>query len=280
MTEAVREDGGWRASLELEFQGDGQRTLLSLNRHQGPLMVQRPFYPQGELGCHLYILHPPGGLVAGDGLTVTARLHPGARALLTTPAAGKIYRSPGPQAQVEQRLMVDTGAALEWLPLETIVYDQARAHLRTRVELAEGAAYLGWEIICLGLPASAQPFRAGLVRQDLELWRQGRPLLLERGRYQGGSPALEAPWGLAGRWVSGTMVATGCDAELLAAVRRGASEVDQQGQFAATLISGLIVCRYLGWEAEAARAYFLRAWESLRPAVMGQPANVPRIWRL
>jgi urease accessory protein len=276
----LQERNGWRASLELELHDSGGRTVLGLNRHQGPLMVQRPFYPEGEQGCHLYILHPPGGVVAGDGLHIAIRLRTGARTLVTTPAAGKVYRSPGPQALVEQSLAVEDGAALEWLPLETIVYDQARAQLRTRVDLSNGAAFVGWEIICLGLPAAGQPFRAGQVRQDFEIWRQGQPLVLERGRYQGGSPALEAAWGLGGRLASGTLVATGGDADLVTAVRAGAQEVGQPGQFTATLVSGLLVCRYLGWEAEAARRYFLRAWEIIRPAVLGQAACPPRIWKL
>ncbi|MBI5521189.1 MAG: urease accessory protein UreD [Desulfarculus sp.] len=275
---APPEGEGWHASLELGLRLREGRTVLVHNRHQGPLMVQRPFYPEGEQGCHLYILHPPGGVVAGDMLRVSASLAEGARALLTTPAAGKVYRSHGPQAAVEQTLAVATGAVLEWLPLETIVYDQARAHLRTRVNLAPGAAFLGWEIICLGLPAAGQAFRAGQVRQDLEVWRAGQPLLLERGRYQGGSPVLAAPWGLGGFWVSGTMLATGGGPALLAEVRARVASAGLPGRFAATLVSGLIVCRYLGWEAEAARGCFLRAWEVLRPQVAGQTARPPRVW--
>lgn len=274
------ESDGWRASLQLALHNRDGRTVLGQNRHQGPLMVQRPFYPQGERGCHLCILHPPGGVVAGDSLKVSVNLGADARALLTTPAAGKVYRSHGPQALVEQTLAVATGATLEWLPLETIIYDQARAHLQTRVDLAQGAAFVGWELICLGLPASGQAFRAGQVRQDLEVWQEGQPLLLERSRYQGGSPALASRWGLGGSLVSGTMLATGGGAELLAMVRTGVSELGLPGRFAATLVSGLIVCRYLGWEAEAARAHFLRAWEIMRPAVAGQAACPPRVWGL
>lgn len=277
---AVPEGEGWRASLELGLRQRQGRTILCQNRHHGPLMVQRPFYPQGERGCHLYILHPPGGVVAGDMLRVSVTLEAEARALLTTPAAGKVYRSHGPRSLVEQALAVAPGALLEWLPLETIVYDQARAHLRTCVDLAPGAAFLGWEITCLGLPAAGQAFRAGQVRQDLEVWQEGRPLLLERGRYQGGSPALIAPWGLGGALVSGTMLATGASAELLALVRSAVAGLGLPGLFAATMVSGLLVCRYLGWEAEAARGHFLRAWEVARPAVAGQAARPPRVWGL
>lgn len=276
---ALKEREGWLAELELELRQRGGRTALSLNRHVGPLMVQRPFYPQEDRGCHLYILHPPGGVVAGDRLKITVRSRAGSTALITTPAAGKVYRSQGPESRVEQNLAVERGAALEWLPGETIVYDQARAHLSTRVELEADAAFVGWEIICLGLPASAQPFRAGQVRQDLEVWRDGEPLLLERGRFTGGGPAMRAAWGLGGRPVSGVMLATGASEELVTAVRDAVGEPRPPGLFAATVVGGLLVCRYLGDQAQAARDCFVRAWEALRPIVMGQGACPPRIWR-
>ncbi len=276
----MRDTDGWQASLELELGPRGGRTVLELNRHQGPLMVQRPFHPQGDESCHLYILHPPGGVVAGDQLSIRVRVKPQARALITTPAAGKLYRSPGPWAGLEQRLSLEPGAVLEWLPLETIVYDQARARLRTRVELSGDAAFVGWEIICLGLAASGKPFASGQLRQDLEVWREGRPLVLERGRYEGGGPLLREPWGLGGWPVAGTMLASGGDGQLLAAVRSAAAELDLPGRFAATLVSGVLVCRYLGPEAEAARAFFLRAWQVIRPALLGAEACPPRIWSL
>jgi urease accessory protein len=265
--------------LELELRLERGRTVLSLNHHQGPLVVQRPFYPQGERGCHLYVLHPPGGVVAGDRLKIDVRVGAGATALITTPAAGKIYRSEGPRSLVGQTLVVEPGAALEWLPGETIIYDQASARLATRVELAAGAAFVGWEIICLGLPASGQPFRSGRVWQDLEVWRAGEPLLLERGRYEGGSPALEAAWGLGGCPVSGVMMATQGSADLVAAVRDAVGKPEPPGRFAVTSVSGLLVCRYLGEQVEGARRCFSGAWEALRPHVMGQVACPPRIWR-
>ncbi|MCP5132350.1 MAG: urease accessory protein UreD [Gammaproteobacteria bacterium] len=66
------------------FQHDGSRTVLGQCTHQGPLQVQRPFYPEGPEVCHVAILHPPGGVVGGDELRLDARIETGAHALLTT----------------------------------------------------------------------------------------------------------------------------------------------------------------------------------------------------
>ena len=60
----------WYAELSLELEKRGAKTLLVGNRHQGPLRVERPFYPEPGGGCHIYLLHPPGGLVLGDLLQI------------------------------------------------------------------------------------------------------------------------------------------------------------------------------------------------------------------
>ena len=126
---------GWRASLRLALRAANGRTVLAERAHEGPLVVQRPFYPEGPV-CHLYLVHPPGGVAGGDHLSLQLQLDPGAQGVLTTPAATKIYRSFGARiARVEQHLEVND-ATLEWLPQETIVFRGARARLSTQVQLS------------------------------------------------------------------------------------------------------------------------------------------------
>ncbi len=274
---AVPAAQGWQARLALGFERRGARTVLARRHHYGPLVVQRPFYPEAGV-CHMYLLHPPGGVVGGDQLTVEVQCAAGGEALITTPAATKFYRSAGAVAVQEQRLSVAAGARLEWLPQETIAFAGSEVDTITRVDLEDGAAFAGWEILCLGRPASGESFERGRVVQRLEVWRAGEPLLLERTRVDGAGPMQAATWGLAGLSVSATLVATPVDGDALAAVRAGVS-VDGDERFGATLLDDLLVCRYLGRHAERARTVFERAWTVLRPALAGRPACPPRIWR-
>ena len=84
---------GWKAKLYLKFIEENNKTVLKNLLHQGPLQVQKAFYPDASGACHVYILHPPGGVVGGDSFDVKIEVAPNAKVLVTTPAAGKFYRS-------------------------------------------------------------------------------------------------------------------------------------------------------------------------------------------
>lgn len=264
----------WQARLELQFARSGARTVLAQRRHTGPLVVQRPFYPEGGI-CHVVLVHPPGGVVGGDQLALDVQATCGSHALITTPAATKFYRAgPHPAAQVCQRLQVQD-AALEWLPQETIVFDGARARTRTEVQLQGDARFLGWEIACLARPANGETLRDGALAQDLLLYRDGTPLLLDRLRLQGGSAPLAAPWGLAGSQALGTLLMTPATAVDLTALRAVQAPLVR---FALTRVQDVLLCRALSMQAEPIRDLFTRLWLQLRPALLGCEAVAPRIW--
>ena len=272
---------GWQAELSLVFRPDaGGRTVLNHCEHSGPLRVQRPFYPEPVHGaCHVYILHPPGGVVGGDSLSMTTLLQPKSRALLTTPAAGKFYRSAGAEARLVQNFKVAANAVLEWLPQEAIFFNGAKVRATTRIDVDSEGCFIGWEISCLGRPAAGELFSRGFCRQIFEVWRDDEPLFLEHGRFDGGAELLRTAWGLQGKPVFGTFVCAsqirGLDAKVRAAVT-----VPSDDGFAVTHMDGVLVCRYLGESVQRARNLFTQAWAVLRPEVIGTPACAPRIWNV
>jgi len=245
-------------------------------KHFGPLRVQSPFYPEGEV-CHVYLLHPPGGVVGGDQLMIDVEVEGGAHALLTTPASGKFYRSNGLVALQQQTLTVKKGAMLEWLPQDTILFSDSHVQMNSRVELEAGARFIGWEMVCLGRPASDELYERGCCRQALELWREGEPLLIERARFDAAPPFMQQAWGMQGYTVSATLVATNADTEALNAARE--IELDSEdGLLSCTLMGDLLVCRLLAHQGETARLTFSEVWQKIRPLVLGREASVPRIW--
>ncbi len=271
----------WSAALELGFIAEGGATRLARRAHRGPFLVQRPFFPEGREVCHVYLLHPPGGLVGGDELRLGLRVSAGAHTLVTTPAAGKAYRTLGPVARQAHALSVDAGGALEWLPQETILYDGCQAELETRVELGADARFFGAETLVFGLPARGAPFARGSCRQAFELRREGTPLFVERGRFDGGAPVQRATWGLGGATVMTLIVGTPAPATAVVDDLKAVAASASGRERAAVTVLGdgeALVVRHLGARAEEARAFVKAIWSLVRPGLFGRAATAPRIW--
>ncbi|WP_432455512.1 urease accessory protein UreD [Agarivorans sp. QJM3NY_29] len=274
---------GWLAKLELGFAPIAAKTRLTLNQSIGPLRVQRPFHPERQANdcCHVYLLHPPGGLVAGDQLHMNVTCAEGSKVLLTTPASGKLYRSNlARQQQSQQQLFhLQTNSSLEWLPPETIVFNGAQGRLDSHFKLHGNAQLIAWEITCLGRKASDEDFDHGELLQSIKVYREQRPLLIENTRIHNAVSANN-PAALASKHVYACMLATvdqlseAKQTELLELLREHLS----CPQLGITLVRGLIILRYLGDQAETVRQQFEAAWALIRPCTLGREAIAPRIW--
>lgn len=274
------EFGTWDARIALTFRRTASGTQLGASEHVGPLRVQRPFHPEGASGpCHVYLLHPPGGVVSGDRLRIALNLEAGTQVTLTAPGANKFYRARGEhRAELVQSVAVERDALVEWLPPETIAFEGTRGVLQTQIALHESATYAGWEILCLGRPAAGEGFAHGSLRTSLELRRAGTLRYLERGAYVGGDAVLSAPWGLAGQPVLATFIVASPSASSDWVERVRAEVQPESGSFAVTLVSGVLVARFLGGSTREARVCLERAFRVLRPLYAGRAAVHPRIW--
>lgn len=265
---------GWHAQLALDFACRDGRTELVRQQHHGPLLVQRTFHPEAAGTAHVYLLHPPGGMVAGDVLAVRITLAPGSRTLLTTPAAGKTYRrGPGGPVHLDQQLEVADGAILELLPQESILYDGAALVAGQQVRLTGAAAYIGWEMISFGRPASGERFTRGSLRQHWHLEREGMPLWIERLHLE--PEAMDAAWGLDGQPCLGTFVACPAPADADVIARSALPDLPTLG---VTQMGEVLIARYLGPDMHQLKALFLQLWQALRPHITGTPAVPPRVW--
>lgn len=270
--DAITDSAVWEADLKLGFAQRGEKTILARREHRGPLTVQRPFYPEGGV-CHVYLLHPPGGVVAGDRLSITANVERDAQALITTPAAGKFYRSGGGEAQQTINLAVAENASLEWLPQETIVYQGAQLNSSMNIDLTDHAHFIGWEILALGRPAAGEGFAYGAATLNWRISRAGHLFYLERLRLD--AEAFQARWGLFGHSACGTMFAYPATSLHLAVVQQLIGDKANHG---VTLIEGLLICRGLDRRADLLKGFFERVWGLVRGDVIGKAVCAPRIW--
>lgn len=274
----------WLGHLQLQFAQQQGETVLARRKHVGPYLVQKPFYAE-DGACHVYLIHPPGGIVGGDALQLDVDTAAGCRVLLTAPAATKFYRSAGPLARNNAKLRVASGACVEWLPHETIVYRGANARSEVQVQLSDGAHFCGWDLLCLGRPASAEVFEHGQITSCMSIDDTSGPLWRERFALDAEHALRTAAWGLQGQAVSATLVATLAPAGQLDDTaapgfieRARALPAPERGQLAVSRLGLLLVARYLGPSTLDARRAFEQLWALWRSEVVGTPAILPRIW--
>lgn len=275
MTEAVLNTQNWAALLRLELRAAADRTRMVPLERFGPLTVQRAFYPEQKV-CHVYLLHPPGGVVGGDSLDLHLDLQPRTQALFTTPGAAKFYLSSGATAQVHQQFKLAAGAELEFLPQENIYFPGAQVSARTTLALEADSRLVFWEKHCFGRPANREFFATGMLDSQIDLRVSGRLIYTEKQRID--AAELQRSSGLRNHPVSASLLVYGNPLEQT--VRRQLQEL--QPEFGICGISQpvaeLLIARYLGHSTRDADNYFTRLWEFLRPLVMQREAIHPRIW--
>jgi len=296
----------WHAYLILTLALTARGVVLKNSEHKGPLYVQKPFYPEGRELAHIYILHPPGGMVSGDRLQITSNQNEHSKVLITTPGAGRVYRARPDRALQHQIITLNVAdhASMEWLPQETILYPDAQTHLDTKVELGKNAHFIGWEVTSFGLPASNQAFESGSVNQCFQLRQQGRLKLQERLVINNDNREVMTQLaGMNQQMINGFMVAGPfsalddveqasdrstdhmrydnvmqqakhhCDV-----INKNSKHKVEKTMAGATMVGEFIVIRYLGACSEQAKNLFITCWQDIRPALLNRDACKPRIW--
>jgi urease accessory protein len=220
------------------------------------------------------IVNTGGGVVGGDHYKLDIDVEAGAALTVTTPAAEKIYRSAGADAEIATRLRCGDGARLEWLPQETILFDGARLRRRLEIDLAPCARFLGVEIIYFGRRASGELLTHGALRDCWMLRIGGRPVFADAIGFSGDIAAHRAaPFGIGDAAGHATiLVASPNVAELLPLARDCAKG-------AASLVNGVLLLRFLERDAARLRGMVVDALAALRPLATDGRGGAPRLWR-
>lgn len=278
----------WLARLDLDYTLEAERSVARY-LHQGPLRILQSLYPEGDAVCHNVLVHPPSGLVGGDTLDMRVTVGAGSHGLVTTPGATRFYRSEAGLATQQVHAWLESGARLEWLPLEAIAYNGCDGLNRAVFDLAPGAELITWDITALGLPAADMPFAQGTFRQHMEMTGPKGPIWLERGTISATDTRLmNSPLGLAGQrcmatlvFAAGSAIAAERSDRALARAREllEASELRLTAG-ATSPHPQVIVLRVLSPVTEPAMQLLRQVWAAWRHAMWGLPGAAPRLWNL
>ncbi|MFN4156430.1 MAG: urease accessory protein UreD [Paracoccaceae bacterium] len=271
ITEPMQRSRG-EASVALVSGPAGLR--LTGLRQQGSAKCILPQGAGGRDGVpEVVFLNTSGGLTGGDTLSYAVKLGDHARAVATTQTAERAYRSSGGAARVRVAMEVGAGGWLDWLPQETILFDDSRLDRRTQIDLGPGAGCLMLESVVLGRAAMGEKVAKVALRDWREIRQAGRvvmvePLVLTDAALQTGAAGLAG----ARAFASVAMLGQGV-ADLLAPLR---AVLDEPGVTAAASDpDGRLMLRMMAADGWPLRRQIARALAVLR---RGSP--LPRVWQL
>ena len=235
----------------LATQLGGAATRIATLYQEGAAKIRLPHTHAPHLEAVL--INTAGGLTGGDGLRWQAEAAPGTHLVLTTPASERIYRSGGGEANIETRVVAGAGARLDWLPQETILFDNSRLRRSLVIDLAEDATLLAGETVLLGRQAMGEAAYGARLRDDWRIRRGGRLVHAEASRITASAAERDASSLLAGALAYSTLIYVGADArKRLAAVRAlgdipglGSSRIEEKLVIRATAASGLALRRII-----------------------------------
>lgn len=276
LAEAHRVHGVGRLAYERRA---GRNRIADLY-HRDPMRFLFPNAAPGDIEPAVLVT-TSGGLVGGDRMDLTVDVGAGTDALLLAQAAEKVYGSGGPDCRIDARFQVDIEGSLEWLPQETILFQDARLCRRTSIDVASGGRFLGGELLVFGRTSHGEVFNRGLLRDRWDVRFGGRLQWIDALRLEAASlSALDEAAGFAAARAYGLILYVGDDADTLLDVARAALPSDETVTSAATRVRDVIAVRWLSADAFALRRAYGRFWSEFRGEALNRPRQMPRLWSI
>ena len=264
-TRHQRAEGVGRVSAQLH----GTTTRLKELYQDGSAKIRLP-RPASE-ALEAVLMNTAGGLTGGDRFEWTVEAGPGAAISVTTPACERVYKSASGPAVVHNHLVIGTGGHIDWLPQETILFEQSRLNRRLDAELAEGATLTALEAVLLGREAMGEAARSALLDDHWRISRGGKLVHAEANRLSASDLERDALSMLAGNNAFATLVHIADNAEMrLAGVR---SLIPTEARAAASAVGERLVVRILAPSGLALRRL-------ITPLLMELSTGraLPRLW--
>ncbi|WP_232846630.1 urease accessory protein UreD [Devosia beringensis] len=222
------------------------------------------------------LINTAGGLTGGDRMDWTAQIAADGRAVLTTQACERIYRSLGGPASVHTRLEVGANAHLDWLPQETILFAASQLDRRIDIDLADGASLTAIEAILLGRDAMGEVALDARLRDNWRVRRNGRLIHAEATRLDGTEAERKGLPLLAGKRAFATVLHIAPNADACAArLVHLRATLPEEGRIAASANGERLVVRVLAQTGLAMRRLIVPILAELSGA-----GSLPRLWHL
>lgn len=251
------------------------RTAVAEQYWRIPLQVLPPSYQDGDDTAWVYLLNPTGGIVQGDSLRTHVALAPGARSVLSTQSATKVYRMDEGYAEEVNHYALRGDAVLECLPDQTIPFAGSRFFRSTRIDLEPDSTLILTDLLAAGRVARGERFAFEQLFVEVEVRVDGEPRLVDRLHVAPAEGRLDRLGLWNGQAYYGCLYAYSprLDRELVTALADLVERCEGVYGGAGQPAPGFAVARVLGPTTWALRDILFEAWDLLRRHLVGKPAR-------
>ncbi len=262
-----------RGHARLRFKAEGGVTRLDEFFQSGSAKIRLPRVEPGA-PTEAVLINTAGGVTGGDHLVYEIAAGAGTHAVISTQAAERIYRRSAGTAHIETRITVASGARLDWLPQETILFDNSSLLRRLSIDVAADSRLLAVETIILGRAAMGEAVRNVIVGDSWRVRRDGKLIFADGLRLDDDATAIMRGGATgSGAIALATLLLVAPDAESHLETARQALETTL-GEAGVSAWNGMLVARFAAPAGHLLRADLVKLVQSLRAAPM------PRVWSL
>jgi len=254
--------------IDLSVRDSDGRTRRQRVIEEGSLRVRLPdvFGPESEA----VIINTAGGMAGGDDFSIAIDAGRGAKLAVISAAAEKVYGAIDTASRMNVRLSVAAGAALRWLPQETILFDGAKLHRSIEVDISDGGSLVMAESTVFGRSAMDETMRRGELIDRWRIRYGGKLVFADTLRIGGDVAALLGrPAAGGGATAFATLVIVPGDEAVAEQARRCLADCISEAGVSAW--NGIAVIRLCGKDA----AHLRRDLVSVLNYLCG---TLPRLW--
>lgn len=149
-------------------------TYLARQYYKLPLQIMTPYYQDDDGTVFLYLLNPGGGILQHDRLMTELYVEQQGKVLVTTPSNTKFYRMDDGYAHIVNRVTLEGGATMEYLPEYNVPYGGSNTIQENIFYLAGDSVLIASDMVTAGRASRGEVFAYDRYRSSTKIYVDGR----------------------------------------------------------------------------------------------------------
>jgi urease accessory protein len=165
--------------LRAEARENGQ-TVLARQSFRAPFHLSKPYWDAEGRTLMAQVVNPTAGILEGDRLELDVAVATGAALLVVTPSVSRVFHMRDGEAMGVQRLAVEPGGWLEFLPEPLVPHHASRYRQTTEINVAAGGELVFADFLTPGRIARGETWAWTRLKLELTVRVDGELILRER----------------------------------------------------------------------------------------------------